>query len=65
MSKGTPIQGLILDDDEQAEAVERLIDEVLVVVRLKGQSQVYAFDVTDNAELVKHIISEVEEEEIN
>ncbi len=58
-SKDTEITGLIIDEPESV--IEDLVEEVIVVIKLKEQSQVYAFDVTNNEDLVTQIFNEVEE----
>jgi len=60
-NKSAGISGLILDTP-QSSVVGDLVEEVIVVIRLKDQNQVYAFDVTDNEDLVIHVLNEVEEE---
>ena len=59
--RDTGISGLILDQPEET-TIGNLVEEVIVFIRLSGQRQVYAFDVTDNEDLVTHIINEIEEE---
>ena len=60
-NKSSGISGLIIDEPEES-VVGQLVEEVIVCIRLTGQKQVYAFDVTDNEALVAHIFDEVEEE---
>ena len=58
------ISGLMIDEPAD-QTFSDMVEEVLVIIRLKGQRPVYAFDVTDNLPLVAQIVSEVEEEVVN
>ena len=59
------IQGIILDDEEISQAVEDLVEEVIVLIRLEGQSQLYAFDMSNKHTLISKIFEELDEEDMN
>ena len=59
------IPGIILDEDETNQTIEDLVEEVIIIVRLAGQSQLYTFDMSNNHSLIAKIFEDIEEEDLN
>jgi phosphoribosylaminoimidazole carboxylase (NCAIR synthetase) len=59
------LSGIIIDDMKVAEdELDLMVEESILVLRLKGQDQLYAFDLSKNKNLRNIIISSLSDEDI-
>mgnify|MGYP001236611957 FL=1 len=59
------IKGFHVEPEEANEASEELdgiVEEMLITLRLKGQNQLYCFDVTEDKVLRNHILANMGDE---
>ncbi len=53
----TRIPGLILDEDVSSiEDLDEVVEEIIIILRLKGQAQLYAIDVTNEIDIRNYIL---------
>lgn len=65
-NEDTRIPGLILDDEEgmsPADELDNMIEECLIIIRIQGQAQLHAIDVTQNKAIRNLILSNLEDNE--
>ena len=54
----TRIPGLILDEEVSSiEDLDEVVEEVIIILRLKGQVQLYAIDVTNEVDIRNYILA--------
>jgi len=62
--EGTRIPGLILDEDvSSVEDLDEVVEEIIIILRLKGQAQPYAIDVTNEIDIRNYILVNLGESE--
>lgn len=60
----TRIPGLILDEDSDKDSesdLDETVEEIIIILRLKGQSQPYAIDVTNEPDIRNCILTNLSE----
>jgi len=59
------LTGIILDDmEESEEELDLMVEESILILRLKGQDKLYAFDLSKNKNLRNLIISNLTDDDL-